>query len=117
MPQPSILETLKQLRAVPPDRERALIGYETIARWFAEMVWLTREGRPSHWTTLKRWKRCDGLPVDIVLFGRAWTTNFLLTAWCLSPQAQRLSPRRPDGTLKRAVNAYRGVRWAPSSRL
>lgn len=103
-------ETVMQLRAVMPERERALIGYETMAMWFAEMGWLTREGRPPHWLTLRRWRRVYGLPVAVAPFGRAWTTTFLLMAWCVSPQASRLSPRRPDGSLRQPVNAFRGPR-------
>jgi hypothetical protein len=96
-------EWLARLRQVLPQGERGLVGYEAIARWFAQVGWLTRAGRPPAWSTVKWWYQTRGLPLSVYPFGRVWTTNYLLTAWCLSAEARRLALRNADGTFKRVL--------------
>jgi hypothetical protein len=76
-------EVLANLRALAGDRERALVGYDEMAQWFADMRWKTREGYPPSSHTVRLWKRKRGLPV-LRLPARprkVWTTNFLLLIW------------------------------------
>jgi hypothetical protein len=99
-------EWLARLRAVHPEGERAMIGYPAIAAWFGRMGWVTREGRPPHWSTVKYWRQKFGLPIAIAPFGRLWTTNYLLSAWALSPGARGLAPLDHLGRLTAPVHTY-----------